>query len=389
MEYNKPIIFHPKNKSEEKKLQALLNSDPTIVLRDSLDQCIEDLFKIEFPYIVPGFPEFQKTYETYRIKYFSEGNLRTYGVWVYYPWRKTMVHILDEHDYTQLRTARNKELITEDEQSMFYNSRISVAGLSVGLSVLNSIVLSGGSRAIYLADPDVLALTNMNRLSASACDIGEKKAQLAARKIYELNPYSQLFVFEEGLLEANFFDFFGGSKPVDLFIEEMDNIQLKIKSRLHARKLRIPVIMATDNGDNAMIDVERFDLEPSRPLFHGLVKEKDLLNIPDKPSMSERVKLASAIVGHDITTRTKISLQLVGTKIPTWPQLGNAATLSGVAVSYVARKILTNQIMPSGRYHINIDETLDVSYNTQTQKTLRDKVEEQYAQGLELLFGVK
>ena len=120
--------------------------------------------------------------------------------------------------------------------------------------------------------------------------------------------------------------------------------------------------MATDNGDNAIIDVERFDLEPNRKLFHGRIEESKLLSVGENLGMTERIRLASAIVGADITPRTRMSLTMVGTKIPAWPQLGNAATLSGVAVSYVSRRILTGLSMPSGRYEVSLDEKLDPTY---------------------------
>ena len=35
-----------------------------------------------------------------------------YGCWVYYPWRQSLVHLLAESDFIELRTNRNRNRIT-------------------------------------------------------------------------------------------------------------------------------------------------------------------------------------------------------------------------------------------------------------------------------------
>jgi hypothetical protein len=45
--------------------------------------------------------------------------------------------------------------------------------------------------------------------------------------------------------------------------------RLKILLREKARALRLPVLMET--SDRGMLDVERFDLEPDRPILYGKV----------------------------------------------------------------------------------------------------------------------
>lgn len=352
---------------------------------DGIEEAIEDLFKLDFPYIQTGNPEYGKTYKGY-LKAF--GYLESYGRWAVFPWKRTIVHLPPEEDYFKLRTARNKFLITEDEQERFYGAKIGVAGLSVGSSALNAIVLSGGGKHLRIADPDTLAIVNLNRLFSSVCDVGTNKAIAASRRAYEINPFQEIELFTDGVTSENIGTFFGeGDDGLDLFIEEMDNIKLKIVTRFKARELGIPVVMATDNGDNAIIDVERFDLEPDRPLFHNRVDEKILSTVPEHPTGADKVRLASAIVGSDITPRTMTSLTLVGSKIPSWPQLGNAANLSGVAVSYLARRIVTGEEVPSGRYEVNLDSLLDPAYNEPGSVAARKKHKDEFIKGFELLFG--
>src|SRR3989344_3266578 len=41
--------------------------------------------------------------------------------WIFYPQEKTLIRTVNENDYFKLRTARNKNLITEREQAKFRN----------------------------------------------------------------------------------------------------------------------------------------------------------------------------------------------------------------------------------------------------------------------------
>jgi molybdopterin/thiamine biosynthesis adenylyltransferase len=384
----KPKFFHLEHADDRAELTSLHQKGLIHEVIEALPESIIDLYKINFPYVAPGSPEFKLGLEEYKNRY-SNGKLFDHvGVWVYFPWKYSLIHLPEALDFFTLRTARNKFLITEEEQDAFYHSRIGIAGMSVGSSVLNSIVLSGGGKHLRIADHDVLAITNLNRLPASVCDLERSKCIIAARKVYEMSPFQTVEPFLDGYSEQNSTTFFGeGDQKLDLFIEEMDNIMQKISSRFRARDLGIPVIMATDNGDNAFIDVERFDLEPTRPLFHGSIPEEKLRNIPETLTMSERVRMAGTIVGFNITPRTQNSLMMVGTKIPSWPQLGNAATLSGAATCYIARRILTKQSMPSGRYFISFDEAIDPEFGSDAARTAREKNTENFTQGFNLLYA--
>ncbi len=383
-----PLFFHLTHSDDKIALNQLLNSDKVDEISDGLGETIEDLFKIDLPHIMPRSPEYKKTLAKYKEHYLEGKELKEKGVWVYFPWRRSLVHLPDRDDYFKLRTARNKFLITQEEQTLFAQAKIGIAGLSAGSSVLNAIVLSGGAQMMRIADPDTLAIVNLNRLMESVCNLTSKKAVNAARRIYELNPFQDLTIFSEGLNRSNMAIFFGtGNQQLDLFVEEMDDIKLKIEARFKARELKIPVIMASDNGDNIIIDVERFDLEPKRALFHGSVAESVLKNIPDQPSMIQKVRLADKIVGPNVTPRMQYSLTMVGAKLPNWPQLGNAVTLTGASLSYIARRILTGLAMPSGRYEVNLDSLIDPLYHTKGAKTKRLQMKEDFISGFQLLFG--
>ena len=382
---DRPERLDPLQPGGARRLAELEAAGVRIV--DVLADDVEDLFRLDFPFIPVGAPEYDATRQRYPERYPTDRRgLDRLATYFFFPWRNVVVAALDEPDFMRLRTARNLFLVTREEQRRFYDSHLAFAGLSVGSAALNTVILSGGSRRVSIADPDVLATVNLNRLAASICDLGEQKTTLARSRVYELNPYAEVYAYK-GVTDDNLDDFLGGRSPVDVLIEEMDDLRLKAQVRFAARERGIPVVMATDDGDSALLDVERFDLEPERPLFHGTVPEDTLRNIPEIPSPAERVTIASAIVGLNISTRTQLSMQLVGSQIPTWPQLATGATVSGASVCYVARRIVTGQHMPSGRYRVSLDKALDPMYDNSGAIAERRTKTEDFKIGLELIFG--
>src|SRR5690606_11316578 len=112
--------------------------------------------------------------------------------------------------------------------------------------------------------------------------------------------------------------------------EEMDNPKIKIDIRKKARELKIPVVMAADNGDGALIDVERYDLEPDLALFNGRLQKIDLDSVGQEMSFPEKLTLIAEMAGlREATPRMQDSIMQVGRELNTWPQLGTAAVVAG------------------------------------------------------------
>jgi len=291
----------------------------------------------------------------------DDGRVEAASRYVVYPWRNLVVRLPDAEQFWRLRTARNRYLIDEDEQRTWSGALIGIAGLSVGASILAACSLTG-ARRFRLAEHDTLAPTNLNRLYASVCDLGQPKLSLALRRTLECDPYSEIGEFPDGYSPAVANAFLGigdaaeeGAERVAVLIEEMDDLAMKIDVRLRARAARIPVVMVTEHGDNAFLDVERYDLQPDYPLLHGRVADLEDMSPADLNDPRRRVQIASAIVGDDITPRTRYSLTQVGRSLPTWPQLGTAVTLAGALGSFATRLIACGCAIESGRYRVDLD----------------------------------
>ncbi len=365
----KPLNYDNYNSPD---LQKLLSSEKVVTKTDLFSHCLDELFEIEYPWLKPGDSVFAHTRERFLLNWKTMGPLEEQGNWVYYPWSQQLIHYPPENIYKRLRTARNRNLITEEEQEIIRDKCIGIAGMSVGSNILNTLVLSGGVRHLKIADMDTISVPNLNRIMAPASAVGLNKAVYFARKSFEVDPYLEIDVFDKGL-SVDLLDTYFKEPKLDLFIEEMDQPYLKIESRKLAKKLRVPVIMAADNGDGALIDVERFDLEPDRPLFHGRFEGiLDLDKVTEKLTFSERLTIIANMVHlEEATPRAQNSLEEVGTVLNTWPQLGTAAVTCGVALTFIARRILLGLPMPSGRYHLTLEETLVPGYLSKEQKRVR------------------
>jgi molybdopterin/thiamine biosynthesis adenylyltransferase len=288
----RPSLFRMGVAAEVSALESLLASNEVLFVHDTVPAQLEELIETRVP-------ERKLSREEVAARVRAQVGEATfaYGTWVHFPWSGRLVHVLPEGEYEELRTSRNRNKITRDEQSRLAKLRVGVAGLSVGQSTAVTLALEGIGGVLRLADFDTLSLSNMNRLRAGVHEIGVNKAVLAAREIFEINPYARVEVFEHGIRDDTIAAFFSDSEPLDLLFEECDDLKMKFRLRQEARKRGIPVLMET--SDRGMLDIERFDLEPARPMFHSLVPELDPEHLAG------------------LTTQEKVPIVLDKTEVPT------------------------------------------------------------------------
>jgi hypothetical protein len=232
-------------------------------------------------------------------------------------------------------------------------------------------VLQGGAKHIKLADMDRLALSNTNRILTGIDNLGLLKVEMAARRIYEINPYAQVEVFSQGLNKETIEEFFEG---LDIVIDELDNLAVKYLIREQAKKNRIAVVMAADNGDTAVVDIERYDLDENTPFFHGRMGDNisyESLSSLDKFGIG---KMITKHVGpENVTVAMQQSLLEMGKTIVSWPQLGGAALINGAAVAYCVRRIANGQDLEKNRTLISLDEKLIPNYFDHEEITKREE----------------
>lgn len=281
-------------------------------------------------------------------RHLGDRPLEQYGVWVFYPWSHRLVHLLDADEFALVRTDRNRNKITREEQAVLATKRVGVVGLSVGQSVALTLALERSFGELRIADPDTLDLSNLNRVRSGLHHVGLNKCVNVAREIAEIDPFLKVTCYTEGLNAANAGHFFNDGGALDLLIEECDSVDVKILARQKAKALRIPVLM--DTSDRGMVDVERFDLEPDRPILHGLIAHLDPDDAAKAKTNEEKMPFLAPFAGLEtLSPRMKASLLELNRTVVTWPQLASSVVLGGALVADAARRILLGTATGSGR----------------------------------------
>ena len=273
------------------------------------------------------------------------------SAWAYYPWRRTLVRVLPERLHRELRFDRNRYAITAAEQERLTGLRVAVAGLSVGRAIVSAMAHEGIGGELRLADFDVLDLSNLNRIAGGIADVGINKVVLAAREVAELDPYVRVVAYPDGVDETTIEAFVADA---DVIVDECDDLEMKVRLREHARAAGIPVVMATSH--RGMLDVERFDLEPARPVFHGLlgdVTSGELRGLTTKQKVPYVIRILDPA---GLSDRAAASLVEVKETVSTWPQLASDVALGGAMVANAVRRIALGELTASGRFHADLDE---------------------------------
>jgi len=347
-----PILFSLIEKSDAEMLDALLASDRVRTVHDRIDDQLVELISAS----EPGRVRTDVEWAVAKAEVLDGKTLAEYGNWVWYPWSGRLVHVLPREQFRLVRTDRNRDKITRADQAVLLDRQIGVIGLSVGNSAALTCVMEGVGGAFRLADFDRLGLSNLNRLRAGVHELGVEKTVLCARQMYEIDPYLDIEIWRDGLTADTVDGFVDG---LDLLVEECDTAWVKIAAREHARRLGVPVLM--DTNDRGLLDVERFDREPDRPLLHGRIGDTTAADVADldRPAM---IALMLRMVDETrISQALSGAITQLGRTLSSWPQLASGTMLGGAMVTDTARRILLGRPVASGRFYVDLDRIIGAS----------------------------
>ncbi|MFC1654059.1 ThiF family adenylyltransferase [Patescibacteria group bacterium] len=352
----RPVIFSFKNSKKYK--ETIKNNRPQI--SDNYKTFIKELWKIKYP---------KKQIPTNKQLNIIKKETGP-GNWAYFPWNNTLTRIPSENHMFKLKTARNKLLISKIEQNRLRKTTAAFLGLSVGSHASITWMMQSHANNIKIADFDTLDGSNLNRIRSGWQDTGKTKTELTAQQIYQQNPYARVCLYN-GVTHENIENILRDDPKVNIIIDLVDSLSMKVELRKMARKHKIPVIMATDVGNNIKIEVERYDLNKNTPLFNNQLGKIEEINLSIL-SRPETIKLIVKLVGlKNNSTPMLESLLGIGKKIPTWPQLGSSATIGGGVITTLITKIVQKKNVKSGVYWINLDKKLDSLYNSKEKSKKR------------------
>ncbi|MTE15498.1 Rv1355c family protein [Nocardia aurantiaca] len=329
----RPLLLDESN-PEDAMLLAALRADSNVEFSD-----LRDLLRAEFANLVAP-PDLTEGPEADR--------------WVYYPWRHRVLGLPGPQLLRIVRLDRNRNNLTYAEQEQLGGLSIGVVGQSVGHAVAYTLALEGICGRLRLADFDAIELVNLNRIPGTLFDIGGNKAVVTARRIAELDPYLPVEVFHAGVTDENLDEFLA---DLSIVVEECDSFDIKLAVREGARRHRLPLLMQT--SDRGLLDVERFDLEPDRPPFHGLIGDIGTAELRGLTPREKAPYLIRILDGRNLSGRAAASMVELGESLNSWPQLGSEVLHGGASVATAVRRIGLNAKLPSGRTRLDLERSLD------------------------------
>jgi hypothetical protein len=337
--------------NSEAEVAELITDENIGRVVDPVDYIAEDLFELTHPDRLDD----PSAREQYCDEIKDQGI--SYGRWFHLPWDNSLVRFPEYDEHYALRTFRNRNLVTEEEQQVLRRKKIAVFGLSVGSNVIDNTIQAGIGDGYMLFDPDRLSLANLNRVRAGMGQVGLLKTTVAGRKMAELDPYINQQHFIEGY-DRNTDDVLRAEMP-DVIIEETDNVEVKARIRRIAGELAIALVTVGDVGDTVVLDVERYD-QDGKP-FNGKLSEKEfnaLLNgdgISDKDKESMLIKMLGL---KNLSPRLIDSGMARGIELAGFPQLGTTSAVGGAMASVTIRDVLLDRGIGSGTRVENIRKVI-------------------------------
>lgn len=333
----KEIFYKPVFLKNEAELKKMLKQKPYISFVDAFSDQLKELFFIENHKYIGE--DKNKIYSSEVFKKYCFKKAKNFK-YVYYPWNHTIVKTVPKEAYWELKTNRNQDLITVNEQKKLRDFSVGVFGMSVGSNIAFVLTQAGISNSITIADFDELSTTNLNRILAGVHQIGLNKTVIAARRIYEDNPFADVKTMSSGVSVKNLEALLEKGK-LKCIIEEIDNIPMKVEVRVLAMKYKIPVIMITDNGDGVVLHVERYDLGHNKIFDKDLNFWKKELSQPISMPRAGQIIMEYIVGVKNVDKKMITSVKRVLNKeLISWSQLGSAAILGGVVATVALKQVI-------------------------------------------------
>ena len=107
-------LFYLNDKNDALNLTKLIDNHPEIRVKDELKAQLIELIKLRYPKKKHSDAETMILID----KHLNGLSEEKYGVWAYYEWNNTLVHILDRDEFYEVKTNRNQHKITREESDL-------------------------------------------------------------------------------------------------------------------------------------------------------------------------------------------------------------------------------------------------------------------------------
>lgn len=262
------------------------NSRQFPAIRATFDDLNKALSRLSNSPLIDGVSTLRQRYEVEAARYddmcaetFAAGEWEPgYGTYVLDHVKGDLYLVAPEIWHRLALVTSNSMLLTDPEAQLSWRevrqrlegAVVGFAGVSVGGNVLEGWAREARPKRMKVADPDWVETTNLNRgermsLRHVAASRAERfdprnpyetprvsKAEYVAYEAQMVDPYASVYVYKEGLTRANVERFIlgdgDGEPALDVLVEEMDDLDLKVLVREVCREHKVDVLMLSDFG---------------------------------------------------------------------------------------------------------------------------------------------
>jgi hypothetical protein len=263
---------------------------------------------------------------------YAEGRFEPdYGTYVFDP-REEVIYLVAPERWHRLALVTSNSKLLEDPagalswrqvRERLEGAVVGFAGVSVGGNLLEGWLREARPRRVKVADPDWVELPNLNRGERMSLRhvVASRGARFDPRNPYDVprvpkaayiaheqllvDPYVTFDVYEDGITRANLDRFIAGDgagePKLDILVEEMDKLELKVLVRQVARRHGVDVLMLSDFGHQAHVMWNSFRERPDAALGYGASDERLLALLEESRSGDRRkvFEFVGALCGED------------------------------------------------------------------------------------------
>jgi hypothetical protein len=184
-----------------------------------------------------------------------------------------------------------------------------------------------------------------------------------------VDPYMDWWLYDEGLQPENIDRFLlgGAGEPrLDYVVEEADDLRIKVEVRRRARRYRIPVLMASDLGNRAQVQIQDYAASPDASLGFRVTDvelEACLERCMSSGSREDFIRVSDAMLGEGFATDEFAHWVQRRGEQPTSsvPQSGGVALLGGaltgklLALHRLGHTLCERLILDTRRLTLRVD----------------------------------
>ena len=160
---------------------------------------------------------------------------------------------------------RTLQLIGEEKSRVLGSSNVLVTGLGGVGAMAAEMLCRAGIGRMTIVDGDIIQPGNLNRqLPALHSTIGEKKAQLVGKRLFDIHPDIDLTIIDEFVKDDRMEEIL--EEPFDYVVDAIDTLSPKIYLIYHSLQRNLPVISSMGSGGK--LDPSRIQIADIRESYN-------------------------------------------------------------------------------------------------------------------------